>query len=77
MTSNEPADLTRLLADFTELDDTALLARRAEMRAELDRLPPLSAEHVALTRVYTATTAEVTDRARRAWTQEASEGKHR
>jgi hypothetical protein len=41
------------------------------MRAELERLPPLSPEHAALTRIYTATTAEVTDRARRAWTRES------
>jgi hypothetical protein len=64
MTSDEPAD-------FTKLDDSTLLARRAEMRAELERLPPLSYEHAALTRVYTATTAEVTERARRAWTGES------
>jgi hypothetical protein len=33
--SNQPAD-------FIRLDDSALLSRRAEMRAELERLPPAS-----------------------------------
>jgi hypothetical protein len=28
--------------DFTRLDDSALLSMRAEMRAELERLPPAS-----------------------------------
>jgi len=70
MTSDEPAEIPQLIADFTKLDDSALLSRRAELRAQLERLPPLSAEHAALTRVYTATTAEVTERARRAWTSE-------
>jgi hypothetical protein len=41
------------------------------MRAELDRLPPLSPEHATLTRVYTASTAEITERTRRAWTRES------
>jgi hypothetical protein len=71
MTSEEPADLTQLLAEFTQLDDSTLLTRRAEMRAELERLPPLSTEHAVLTRIYTASTAEITDRARRAWTGES------
>jgi hypothetical protein len=64
MTNDEPAD-------FTRLDDSTLLARRAEMRAELERLPPLSPEHLALARVYDATTTEVNNRARRAWTRES------
>jgi hypothetical protein len=71
MTNDEPADFTYFLTDFTKLDDSALLTRRAEMRAELERLPPLSADHAALTRVYAATTAEITGRARRAWTRES------
>jgi len=33
--------------DFTQLDDSALLSRRAEMRAELERLPPASSDHAA------------------------------
>lgn len=71
MTSDVPAGFPQLLADFAKLDDSALLARRAEMRAQLERLPPLSLEHAALTRVYTASTAEITDRARRAWTRDS------
>jgi hypothetical protein len=60
MTSNE---------DFTKLDDSALLSRRAEMRAELERLPPASPAHTALTAVYDKSTQEVDVRARRAWAQ--------
>jgi hypothetical protein len=55
--------------DFTRLDDFTLIRVRAEMRAELERLPPHSADHAALTRAYDASTAEIDDRARRAWTQ--------
>jgi hypothetical protein len=53
--------------DLTRLDDTALLSMRAEMRAELERLPPASADHAELTALYDRTTEEVDDRARRAW----------
>jgi len=53
--------------DFAELDDSALLSMRAEMRAELERLPPASPEHAALTALYDKTTEDVDDRARRAW----------
>jgi hypothetical protein len=53
--------------DFARLDDSALLSMRAEMRAELERLPPASPEHAALTALYDETTEEVDDRARRAW----------
>ena len=55
--------------DFTRLDDSALLSRRAEMRAELERLPPASPGHAALTALYDKTTEEVDARARRAWTR--------
>ncbi len=55
--------------DFSQLDDSALLSKRAEMRAELERLPPRSAGHAALSRAYDASTAEIDDRARRAWTR--------
>jgi hypothetical protein len=55
--------------DFALLDDTALLSRRAEMRAELERLPPGSPGHVALTARYDRSTEEVTDRARQAWSK--------
>jgi hypothetical protein len=55
--------------DFTRLDDTALLVRRAEMRAELERLPRASPGHAALTALYDRSTQEVNDRARRAWSK--------
>jgi hypothetical protein len=54
--------------DFARLDDSALLSMRAEMRAELERLPPGSTDHAKLTVLYDKTTEEVDDRARRAWT---------
>jgi hypothetical protein len=54
-------------SDFTKLDDSALLNWRAEMRAELERLPPASPEHVALLALYDESAGEVTDRARKAW----------
>ena len=56
--------------DLTRLDDSALLSMRAEMRDELERLPPGSPDHAALAAFYDTTTAEVDDRARRAWTRE-------
>jgi hypothetical protein len=55
--------------DFTRMDDSALLAMRAEMRAELERLPPASPAHAALTALYDKTTEEDDDRARKAWTR--------
>jgi hypothetical protein len=55
--------------DFTHLDDTALLTRRAEMRAELERLPPASPGRAALTALYDGSTEEVNARARRAWSK--------
>jgi hypothetical protein len=55
--------------DLTQLDDSELISRRAEMRAELERLPPRSADHDALTRAYDASTEEIDNRARRAWTR--------
>jgi hypothetical protein len=53
--------------DFAPLDDSALLSRRAEMRAELERLPPASPGHAALTALYDKSTEEINDRARKAW----------
>jgi hypothetical protein len=53
--------------DLTRLDDSALISMRAEMRAALERLPPASPDHAALTARYEQTTEEVDDRARRAW----------
>ena len=59
--------------DFTQLDDTALLSAREQMRAELQRLPPHSPGHAALTARYDASLDELVERARSAWTR-ASEG---
>jgi hypothetical protein len=60
-------------SDFTQLDDTALLAAREQMRAELQRLPPHSPGHTALTARYDASLDELVERARKAWTRD-SEG---
>jgi hypothetical protein len=57
-------------ADFTRLDDTALLAWRAQARADLERLPPASPGHARLTALYDKSTCEVNERARRAWSRE-------
>lgn len=53
--------------DLTALDDSALLDWRARARAELERLPPASTAHIALTALYDLSTLDVTDRARKAW----------
>jgi len=53
--------------DFTRLDDSALLSWRAEVRAELERLPLASPGHTALVALYDRSTHEVNDRAREAW----------
>jgi hypothetical protein len=55
--------------DFTRMDDSALLSRRAEMRVELERLPPASPGHAALSALYDQSTIEVNERARRAWSR--------
>jgi len=55
-------------SDFAALDDAALLTWRAEVRAELERLPPHSPGHAELTARYDLSTQVVDDRARRAWT---------
>ena len=55
--------------DFTKLDDSALISTRAQMRAELERLPPHSVGRDALSRAYDASTEEIDDRARKAWTR--------
>jgi hypothetical protein len=55
--------------DFTRMDDSALLAMRAEMRAELERLPSATIAHAELTALSDKTTLEVNDRARRAWSR--------
>jgi len=55
--------------DFAQLDDSALLSMQEQMRAGLERLPPLSAAHAALSARYDASLDELVERARRAWTQ--------
>ena len=55
--------------DFTQLDDSALLCRRAEMRAELERLSASSFEYAVLKMRYDQSTIEVTERARKAWSK--------
>jgi hypothetical protein len=55
--------------DFSRLDDSALLRWRSEMRAELERLGPASAGYAALAARYDRSTAEVSERARRAWSR--------
>jgi len=59
-TSDEPAD-------FTRLDDSALLSWRARARTELERLPPRSASREALSALYDASLDELVERARKAW----------
>jgi len=56
-------------ADFAQLDDSALLSMRAEMRTELERLPPASLNHATLSALYDETTEEVNRRARKAWSR--------
>ena len=53
--------------DFTQLDDTALLRAREQIRAELQRLPPHSPGHAALAARYDASLDELVERARNAW----------
>ena len=61
--------------DFTQLDDSALLRRRANMRAELERLPAGSLDYAVLAMLYDRSTIEVNERAREAWSKsELSEG---
>jgi hypothetical protein len=55
--------------DFAQMDDSTLLSKRAEMRAELERLPPASSGHAALAALYDRSTEEVNDRARKAWSR--------
>ena len=57
--------------EFALLDDSALLTWRAEVRAELERLPPHSPGHAELAARYDLSTQEVDDRARRAWSRGA------
>ena len=58
--------------EFTGLDDSALLSRRAEMRAELERLPAGSADRAVLAALYDQSTQEVNARAAKAWAREGT-----
>lgn len=68
-----PVNTADELPDFTQLDDTALLAARAQMRAELRRLPPNSPGHAKLAAWHDASLDEIVQRAHQAWTR-ASQG---
>ena len=53
--------------EFTKLDDSTLLSKRAEMRAELERLPPGCPDQVVLAAKYDRSTQELDARAAEAW----------
>ena len=55
--------------DFANMDDSALLAIRAQMRAKLEHLAPRSIAHAELSARYDRSTQEIDDRARRAWSE--------
>ena len=57
------------VVDFRQMDDSTLLSWRAQARAQLERLPPLSPAHARLTVNYDESTAEIDERARAAWTR--------
>ena len=61
--------------DFTHLDDSALLSRREELRAELERLPTGSADRAALAELYNKSTEEVNARAAEAWARAGQAGR--
>jgi hypothetical protein len=52
--------------DFTLLDDSALISKRAQLRAELERLTPGSPGRAALAVPYERSTKEIDGRARQA-----------
>jgi hypothetical protein len=56
-------------SDFSQLDDSALITLREEMRSELERLPAHSVGHAELAARYDLTTAEVNERACMAWSR--------
>jgi hypothetical protein len=56
-------------SDFSQLDDSALISLRKEMRGELELLPPHSAGHAELAARYDLTTMEINERARVAWSR--------
>lgn len=53
---------------FAEMDDSTLISRRQQMRAQLERLPPHSADHADLQAIYDQSTQVINERARAAWT---------
>jgi hypothetical protein len=55
--------------DFSQLDDSALISLREQMRSELERLPPRSPDQSELAARYDLTTAEINERARAAWSR--------
>ena len=55
--------------DFSQLDDSALISLREEMRGELERLPAHSVDHAELAARYDLTTVEINERARVAWSR--------
>jgi hypothetical protein len=59
--------------DFALLDDTALLAWRAETRDGLERMPPTSPGYATLAAQYDKSTEEINERARRAWSKASQE----
>jgi hypothetical protein len=72
-TNNGTVDMSTMdefSEDFTRIDDSALLSRRAEMRAELEQLPPGSPDHAVLSAIYDRSTVEIDNRARKAWSSE-------
>ena len=55
-----------MTATASLLDDSALISRRAQLRAELERLTPGTPGHAALAALYERSTEEIDDRARQA-----------
>jgi hypothetical protein len=55
--------------DLSQLDDSALISLREEMRDELERLPARSVARAELAARYDLTTAELNERARAAWSR--------
>ncbi len=51
------------------MDDSTLISRRQEIRAQLEQLPPHSAAHTALQAIYDQSTEIISQRARTAWTR--------
>jgi hypothetical protein len=56
-------------SDFSQLDDSALISMREQMRGELERLPPRSPGRAQLAARYDLTTTEINERARAAWSR--------